>query len=242
MNDPQLIIEDVVRIILRHAQPERIWLFGSHATGEASKTSDIDIAFLDMNATPGTLEAIKDDISQLRTLTKIDVVNIAHAETRFRNRVQAQGRVLYSASLRLRAQDGLHNFSKALEKLAYIVESKDQFIKDGYADVVLDLSVKRFEFTFEMAWKAIKRYLEFAGLKCSNPRSCFMEAHAQGILQDEEPWLSMIDMRNLTSHVYDEEQVQGLLTVLPAFLLGFQSLARELAARLSDPADTGTPA
>ncbi len=239
MTDPQPIIQEVVRIILRHAKPERIWLFGSQATGEATKTSDIDIAFLDPNAPLAALEDIQADIRQLRTLIKIDVVNLAHTDARFRNRVQAQGRVLYSANLRLRAQDGLHNFSKALEKLTYVLEAQDRFIEDGYADVVLDLAVKRFEFTYEVAWKAIKRYLEFVGLKCSNPRSCFMEALAQGLLHDEEPWLGMIDMRNLTSHVYDEEQVRGLLTALPAFLRGFQSLASELAVRLADTADTG---
>jgi len=39
------IVKRVVGIVVSHANPERIWLFGSSANGEATTTSDIDIAF-----------------------------------------------------------------------------------------------------------------------------------------------------------------------------------------------------
>lgn len=41
------VIKQVVSIILAHAKPEQIWLYGSRTAGEATETSDIDIAYDD---------------------------------------------------------------------------------------------------------------------------------------------------------------------------------------------------
>lgn len=225
--DKQTVIQQVKRIILQNSQAERIWLYGSHALNTATAESDIDIAFWDTGS-PDLL-LIKEKIDQLESLIKVDVTELSRTEQRFQQRVQGQGIVLYSADKKLRAEDGLHNFSKALDKLAQIVNKKDQFAQDGYQDVFLDLLVKRFEFTFEMSWKAIKRYLEYVGLNaCHNPRSCFKEAYQQQLLTDEQVWLDMIEMRNLTSHVYDESQVSGLLDKQNVFYQSFVDLHEKI--------------
>lgn len=39
--------------------------------------------------------------------------------------------------------------------------------------IVRDASIQRFEFTFEMAWKAIQRYALAEGVECVSPRDCF---------------------------------------------------------------------
>jgi nucleotidyltransferase substrate binding protein (TIGR01987 family) len=84
-----------------------------------------------------------------------------------------------------------------------------------------------------MSWKAIKRYLEFVGLEsCYNPRSCFKEAYQQQLLDNEYVWLEMIEMRNLTSHVYDESQVSGLLTKQHDFQQSFLNLREKLRSQL----------
>ena len=75
-------------------------------------------------------------------------------------------------------------------------------LEDGYGDVYLDLAVKRFEFTYEMSWKAVMRYLQYLGLDCCSPRECIMEAYAQTVIEDEKIWLDMIEMRNITSDTY----------------------------------------
>lgn len=196
------IIDQVVKIILKHAKPSRIYLYGSQANGEATKTSDIDVAYDDDNFKNNYL--IQDDLEKLQTLLKIDVKNMAFAEERFKNRVKTTGRVLYSASKKLRAEDGLYNFLKAYEKFAEAVDRKNELYAKGYSDIYLDLIVKRFEFTYEMSWKAIKRYLSHVGIQALNPKACFQEAYAQGLIKDESAWLEMLESRDLSSHVYDE--------------------------------------
>jgi len=228
--DTELIIREVRDIILSHAKPERIWLYGSRATGGATATSDIDIAFDDKDFKEFWL--VDDDLKKLPTLLKIDVKNISHTEERFRQRVLSTGRVLYSASKKLRCEDGIYNFRRALERFREALACKEALEREGFGDIYLDLAVKRFEFTYEMSWKAIRRCLDFLGIEAKYPRVCFKEAYALGLLTNESVWLEMIEQRNLTSHVYNQDEVKGILVRLDEFCLNFD----ELLARLVEKA------
>lgn len=64
--------------------------------------------------------------------------------------------------------------------------------------------IKRFEFTFELFWKAIKALLEHEGFACAGPRSCIKEGAKRGFLKDAEAVLDMLEDRNKTSRIYDE--------------------------------------
>lgn len=224
------IIKQVVQIILKYAKPERIYLYGSQANGEADKTSDIDIAYDDDDCKDNYL--IKEEADNLTTLIKIDIKNIAKTEQRFKNRVKSTGKVLYSATKKLRAEDGLYNFSQALNKFINVTDSEKQFKEKGFEDVYLDIVVKRFEFTYEMAWKALKRYLSFLGIEANNPRSVFKEAYAQSIITDENIWLDMIEQRNLSSHIYDEFEIKEILDKKEDYKTAFEKLKYYIANNL----------
>lgn len=225
------IINQVKDIILKHAKPIRIYLYGSQATGEATSSSDIDIAYDDPERSGDF--AIAEDIKNINTLLKIDVKNISKTEERFKNRVKSTGKVLYSSSKQLRAEDGLYNFSNAVDKFVNAVERYEEFKNEGYEDVYLDLIVKRFEFTYEMSWKALKRYLDFLGFEVKSPRMTFKEAYSQGIITDEAVWLDMIEQRNLSSHVYDESEIMGIFDKREYYKDAFLSLKQKLEYGLS---------
>ncbi|MFO1187729.1 MAG: nucleotidyltransferase substrate binding protein [Alphaproteobacteria bacterium] len=72
------------------------------------------------------------------------------------------------------------------------------------APVAIDGTIQRFEFTFELAWKAVQALLEEQGVLVSTPRSAIKEAYAAGWITNEAPWIDMLKARNLTSHTYDE--------------------------------------
>ncbi|MCX6580319.1 MAG: HI0074 family nucleotidyltransferase substrate-binding subunit [Candidatus Aminicenantes bacterium] len=228
------IIKKVTQIILAHAHPERIYLYGSQISGDSTLTSDIDIAYDDENSRFSELEEIKNEAEQIPTLLKIDIVNIAHAEERFKNRVKATGKVLYSSNKKLRTQDGLINFTRSLERFSSVVDRQEKIYEDGYSDIYLDLVVKRFEFTFEMSWKAIKRYLDFIGIGCINPRSCFKEAFAQGLIESETVWLEMIETRNLSSHTYSEDEIKEILDKLNLYNEAFTNLKKNIETHLGE--------
>lgn len=231
MKSKNNIINEIKTIILKYAKPTRIYLYGSQVNGEATKSSDIDIAYDDENFKDHYL--IEEEIKNISTLVKLDVKNIAKTEERFKNRVKSTGRVLYSSTKQLRAQDGLYNFSNALDRFASAVDRYEEFKNEGFEDVYLDLIVKRFEFTYEMSWKALKRYLEFLGFEPKNPRMTFKEAYAQQLIENEDIWLDMIEQRNLTSHIYDESEIEEILNKRELYKKTFTQLKAKLTDGLS---------
>ena len=222
----QQIIVKVREIILKYANPERIYLYGSQANGEAGFGSDIDIAYDDPKFKQNY--KILDEIEKIDTLVKIDITNISQSEDRFRNRVISTGKILYSSTKKLRAEDGLFNFSSALDRFISAVNIKDELKNEGFEDIYLDLIVKRFEFTFEMGWKAVKRYLEYLGFEAKSPRGSIKEAYSQNIIDNENIWLEMIEQRNLSSHLYDEYQIKEILEKVEEYKTAFIQLKKHL--------------
>ena len=226
------IINRVKEIILKYSKPNRIYLFGSQASGEATKFSDIDIAYDDKDSKNDLI--IKDEINKIETLVKIDIKNIAKTGDRFANRVKSTAKILYSANKQLRAEDGLYNFNNALIKFTSALNIQNELIEDGFEDIVLDLIVKRFEFTYEMSWKALKRYLDFLGIEAKSPRGVFKEAYAQGILEEERVWLDMLEQRNISSHIYDEFEIREILTKVDKFQKAFKNLKDKIEGGLNE--------
>lgn len=216
------LIDEIRKIVLKYAKPERIYLYGSRVQGEATETSDIDIAYDDKDFKDHYL--IEEEVQKLSTLLKIDIKNIAFTDDRFRNRVKSTGRVIYSATKKLRFEDALYNFKNAFNKYSKAVDTKDEIYKEGFSDIYLDLIVKRFEFTYEMSWKTIKIYLDYIGLECTSPRSCFKEAFAQKLIQDEKIWIDMVEQRNLSSHIYDEDEIKEILDKIGNYRNAFKQL------------------
>ncbi len=80
-------------------------------------------------------------------------------------------------------------------------------LKEKESEIVIDGALHRFEFTFELAWKSLKDYLEYMGLieKTGSPRETIQQAFKQGIIEDGEEWINMMLSRNAISHMYDEK-------------------------------------
>lgn len=52
-------------------------------------------------------------------------------------------------------------------------------------DVTRDAAIQRFEFCFELAWKAIQERARDEGLDCQSPRSCLKVAFKASWIVDE---------------------------------------------------------
>jgi nucleotidyltransferase substrate binding protein (TIGR01987 family) len=226
------LLDEIKSIILKYIEPERIYIYGSQVNGEATVNSDIDIAYYDENSKKDSL--IKDEMSQIDTLISIDVKNIAKTEERFKERVISTGKVIYSANKKLRAEDGLYNFSNALDRFISSIEREDEIKNEGFGDIYLDLTVKRFEFTYEMSWKALKRYLDFVGVDVKNPRATFKEAYLQEIIDEENIWLDMIEQRNLSNHIYDEYEISDIVNKVKFYKNAFIKLRNRLKKLLKE--------
>jgi nucleotidyltransferase substrate binding protein (TIGR01987 family) len=97
----------------------------------------------------------------------------------------------------------LKKLKKAFLRLRESTEKAvDELDRDGV--------IQRFEFTFELFWKAIKIVLGHEGFECAGPRSCIKEGARRGFLSDAEMILDMLEDRNKASHVYDESTAEEI--------------------------------
>lgn len=115
-----------------------------------------------------------------------------------------------------------------IQKLSNALERLDEVLKEPETSITRDAAIQRFEFCFELSWKAAKAYMLEQGIECASPKSCIREAFKQSLIQDEAVWLGMIGDRNLTSHTYDEETAISIYEQLPMYLKHMQTLLKAM--------------
>lgn len=98
-------------------------------------------------------------------------------------------------------------------------------------DVVRDAAIKRFEFTYELAWKMMKRHMEWAGhsdMAIMPRRELFRQAARFSLIEDPVRWFTYHEGRNLTSHTYDENNARKVVALLKDFVRDAGSLLNAL--------------
>jgi nucleotidyltransferase substrate binding protein, HI0074 family len=79
--------------------------------------------------------------------------------------------------------------------------------------ILRDATIQRFEFSFELAWKTMQRYLQHQGVEANGPRQTLKQAFVAGLIasaEDADIWLAMLDDRNLTTHTYRESLAETI--------------------------------
>lgn len=72
--------------------------------------------------------------------------------------------------------------------------------------------IQFFEMTFELAWKVLKDYLEAEGYLVKSPRETIKQAFQIGLINEGHIWMEALAVRNLTTHTYDENLVNKLIS------------------------------
>ncbi|MCX8050827.1 MAG: nucleotidyltransferase substrate binding protein [Chlorobi bacterium] len=90
-------------------------------------------------------------------------------------------------------------YSKALDQLRRFVErgKLNEFEQQGL--------IKAFEYTFELAWNALKDFLQAQGeTNIRGSRDAIRLAFKRGLIENGAVWMEMVESRILTAHTYDE--------------------------------------
>jgi nucleotidyltransferase substrate binding protein (TIGR01987 family) len=98
--------------------------------------------------------------------------------------------------------------------------------------LAVDGTIQRFEFTFELFWKAVRRLLAGQGIEANSPKAVLQQAYRQGWLDDEERWLDVLKDRNLTSHTYREPLALVIYRRVPMHYAAMRAGYEGLSARL----------
>lgn len=179
-------------------------LFGSRARDDANLKSDYDVAFICGNITAEQKNKIIYELNNIDTLFKIDAVflnNLQGGDMLTQNIIK-DGKILMS-----KFETKFNNFKKALASLKIAVADYDKTnllsVRDG--------TIQRFEYTAELSWKTIREYLIEQGvININTPKSVMKEAFYANIIDDDAGWISILNDRNSTSHIYDENEADEI--------------------------------
>ncbi|MEZ7891408.1 MAG: HI0074 family nucleotidyltransferase substrate-binding subunit [Candidatus Wallbacteria bacterium] len=106
----------------------------------------------------------------------------------------------------------LSGLADAVASLGNALEVADHFINSGKfnkneIDVIKAGVIQNFEFTYELCWKFMKRWLDInhsesftAGI---TRKQLFRYAAENLLIEDFDRWLTYHELRNKTSHTYD---------------------------------------
>ena len=103
---------------------------------------------------------------------------------------------------------------------------------------VRDACIQRFEYTFELAIKTIKRYIEMEmpisqNIDQLNYRDLLRIADEIGLIQHVEVWFTYREARNQTSHAYDQNKAAMVFQVAIDFLEKSRFLIKQIHQKLS---------
>lgn len=191
-------------------------LFGSRARGDNQSNSDFDFAIKVKPNMEGSLYKVSNAFEESNIIYTFDIINFeAISNDNLRSEIEKEGIVIYSSngnedsSVELnRIKMKFIDLKKASEKLEKVLER--DYLHD---DIIVDATIQRFEFTFELSWKLMKAMLEYDGIENVNsPRRAIRESFKQNYISDGTSWIKMLEDRNRTSHTYDEETALEIVT------------------------------
>ncbi len=134
-----------------------------------------------------------------------------------------------------------------LSSLAHAIAQLEEALSFAHSDLARQderlalhlraASIQAFEFTYELSFKMLKRFLEAAE---ANPASAeemtfnevIRRGYALGLLQEELAiWKEFRKDRGTTSHTYQQQKAQDVFTRIPRFLSEAQFLLAQIQQR-----------
>jgi nucleotidyltransferase substrate binding protein (TIGR01987 family) len=128
----------------------------------------------------------------------------------------------------IRWKQRFQNFERAFLQLkapVMEVENLSDLEKEGL--------VQRFEYTFELAWKTLKDYLQEQAVDVRFPREVIKESFHYGLIDDGELWMDMLAKRNMMAHTYEDAAFrQAVSDIVSSFYPAITSLYHYLRQKI----------
>lgn len=133
----------------------------------------------------------------------------------------------------------LSSLQKAVGSLDRAIKVADKMIEDevdtDQEEVIRAGVIQNFEFTYELCWKFMQRWLEMnmAGqiVDKFTMKELFRMAAERQLIRNVEPWFEYHLARNKTSHIYDEAVAENVYETARRFLDDARELLKSLEER-----------
>jgi nucleotidyltransferase substrate binding protein (TIGR01987 family) len=102
-----------------------------------------------------------------------------------------------------------------------------------------DAVIQRFEYSYELSWKMLKRHLEQVvpdpgAVDQWSFQQLMREAAERGLIAAVEPWIEYRHQRNMTAHAYDESKARRVYESARSFAADAGSLLAAVERRNVD--------
>lgn len=118
-------------------------------------------------------------------------------------------------------REGTFNISAFENSTNRLKEILDRYQINTNDTGIRDAVIQRFEFTYSIALKTLNKYLveySFIPIKQLSFNEMIRTANQLDLLKSNlEKWTEFREMRNLTSHTYDEEVAEKVVRIVPDF-------------------------
>ncbi len=128
----------------------------------------------------------------------------------------------------------LSSFQNAVTSLDVALQAR---ATDPTNEFVRDSCIQRFEYTYELCHKMLKRYLDATEASAASidalafPDLIRTAAERGLITSGWDVWMVFRNARNITSHTYNRQKAEDVLAVLPDFLREAKGLLTTLSER-----------
>lgn len=124
------------------------------------------------------------------------------------------------------------NFDDAYQTFGRVFERYQVAPDDEVIRIAL---IQAFEFTFEIAWRTMKDYLEYVGYSgVGGSKQTVRLAFQAGLITSPEGWMTAIARRQRTSHVYNTVVLQDMIKFIrDEFIPLMQALHSEFGKAMS---------
>jgi len=135
----------------------------------------------------------------------------------------------------------LVNAIAQLEKSLTYANSPAALADPGLREQLRNSVIQCFEFTYELSWKMLKRYLEETeaspvDIDISTFQDLIRLGNERALLRsDWRQWKTYRQARTDSSHTYDAAKAEAVFAVAPDFLIEARALLNELTRRSAQP-------
>jgi len=122
------------------------------------------------------------------------------------------------------------SLEKALNSLERAIERSQTVPED---EEIRDSVIQRFEYTYELSWKMLKRQLKIdsqtpVSIDAMAFKEVIREAAERSLLNNPEAWFEYRRQRNITSHAYNETKAISVYKTALNFLKDAKTLLQNL--------------
>ncbi len=108
-----------------------------------------------------------------------------------------------------RLTERIENFNRAFKIFELVCCAYRQ---DEINDINKLALTQAFEIVVELSWKVLKDYLSQKGIRALTPNDVIKEAFSADIIADGQIWINMVKDRNTSSHEYNTDKMDEILT------------------------------